>query len=113
MPQSTLPGMEKQLKLPFPVMKMQKQDYKVFGTVTNMDWEGEELIHWQRKRCGKSEEANGIMKSDFAGGKLPSNDFGENTAWWWISTLALNLNTDFHRHLIVIILTYYSYFFSL
>jgi hypothetical protein len=97
MPQSTLPGMEKQLKLPFPVMKMQKQDYKVFGTVTNMDWEGEELIHWQRKRCGKSEEVNGIMKSDFAGGKLPSNDFGENAAWWWIATLALNLNETMKR----------------
>jgi hypothetical protein len=24
------------------------------------------------------------MKEDLAGGKLPSNDFGENAAWWWI-----------------------------
>ena len=97
MPQSTLPGMEKQLKLPFPVMKIQQQDYKIFGIVTNMDWEGEELIHWQRKRCGKSEEVNGIMKNDFAGGNLPSNDFGENAAWWWISTLAFNLNEIMKR----------------
>ena len=33
------------------------------------------------------------MKGDFAGGKLPSGDFGENAAWWWIMILALNLNT--------------------
>jgi hypothetical protein len=32
------------------------------------------------------------MKEDFAGGKLPSGDFGENAAWWWIMMLSLNLN---------------------
>jgi hypothetical protein len=32
------------------------------------------------------------MKDDLAGGKLPSTDFGENAAWWWIMILALNLN---------------------
>jgi hypothetical protein len=57
-----------------------------------MDWDGEELIHWQRKRCGKSEEVHSVMKEDLAGGKLPSGDFGENAAWWWIMILALNLN---------------------
>ena len=97
MPQSTLPGTEAQLKLPFQVMKIKQQDYKIFGIVSNMDWEGERLIHWQRGRCGKSEEANGIMKDDFAGGKFPSNDFGENSAWWWIATLAFNLNAIMKR----------------
>ena len=33
------------------------------------------------------------MKEDFAGGKLPSSDFGGNAAWWWIMILALNLNS--------------------
>jgi hypothetical protein len=33
------------------------------------------------------------MKEDFAGGKLPSCDFGENAAWWWIMVLAVNLNS--------------------
>jgi hypothetical protein len=32
------------------------------------------------------------MKEDLAGGKLPSGEFGENAAWWWIVVLALNLN---------------------
>jgi len=62
-----------------------------------MDWEGEELIHWHRERCGKSEEAHSVMKGDFAGGKLPSGDFGENAAWWWIMILAMNLNTIMKR----------------
>ncbi|HAZ31199.1 MAG TPA: IS1380 family transposase [Dehalococcoidia bacterium] len=90
--QLELPGVEQQLKLPFPTMHLQGKRYKVFGIVTNMDWDGEELIHWHHRRCGKSEEAHGVMKDDLAGGKLPSGDFGENAAWWGIMILALNLN---------------------
>jgi hypothetical protein len=37
------------------------------------------------------------MKEDLAGGKLPSGDFGENAAWWWIMVLALNLNQAMKR----------------
>ena len=90
--QQSLPGMEGQLKLPFPVMKMNTNSYKVFGIVTNMKEDGEALIQWLHKRCGKSEEAHAVMKEDLAGGKLPSGDFGENAAWWWMMLLALNLN---------------------
>ena len=32
------------------------------------------------------------MKTDLAGGKFPSGDFGENAAWWWIMVIAHNLN---------------------
>jgi hypothetical protein len=90
--QLQLPGMKEQLSFPFPTMEIKDQKYKVFGIVTNMDWDGEKLIHWHHERCGKSEEAHSIMKEDLAGGKLPSEDFGENAAWWWIMILALNLN---------------------
>jgi len=66
---------------------------KVFGIVTNMkEINGEDLIHWLHARCGKSEEAHAVMKDDLAGGKLPSADFGENAAWWWMMIMALNLN---------------------
>ena len=92
-----LPGMEQQLNLPFQTMEVEGKKYKVFGIVTNMDWDGEELIHWFHKRCGKSEEAHGVMKDDLAGGKLPSDDFGENAAWWWIMILAFNLNAIMKR----------------
>jgi len=91
--QPELPGMEKQVDLPFPTMSMEKKRYKLFGIVTNRDLEGNELINWLHKRCGKSEEAHSIMKEDLAGGKLPSSAFGENAAWWWIMILAFNLNS--------------------
>lgn len=87
-----IPELEVQRSLPFPTIDMGGGKYKVFGIVTNMDWEGEKLIQWQYERCGKSEEAHSVMKEDLAGGRLPSSDFGENAAWWWIMMLALNLN---------------------
>lgn len=95
--QLELPGMEKQMDLPFPTMQMAQKRYKVFGMVTNMDWDGGELIDWQHQRCGKSEEAHAVMKEDLAGGKLPSGDFGENAAWWGIMVLAHNLNAIMKR----------------
>ncbi len=92
MEQRVLPGMEQQLSLPFPTMELKSKKYKVFGIVTNMGWDGEKLIHWYHERCGNSERAHAVMKDDLAGGKLPSADFGENAAWWWIMILAFNLN---------------------
>jgi hypothetical protein len=86
-------GMEEdQCQYAFPTMAMKSGKYKVFGIVTNMDWDGQELIGWHHKRCGKSEEAHSVMKEDLAGGRFPSGDFGENAAWWWIMILAFNLN---------------------
>ncbi len=95
--QLELPGMESQLSLPFQTMDIKKKRYKIFGLITNMDWDGEELIHWYYERCGKSEAAHAVMKDDLAGGKLPSDDFGENAAWWWIMILAHNLNSMMKR----------------
>lgn len=76
-------------------MEMQEHRYKVFGIVTNIkhtEKKGEQVIHWLHDRYGKSEEVHAVMKEDLAGGKLPSADFGENAAWWWIMIIALNLN---------------------
>lgn len=91
-----LPGIPQQ-SFPFQTLQIDLQRYKLFGLVTNMDWDEERLIHWHRERCGKSEEAHSVMKGDFAGGKLPSGDFGENAAWWWIMILAMNLNMIMKR----------------
>lgn len=96
--QLALPGMEaQQPALPFQTIAIQGKRYKLFGTVTNMDWDGEQLINWHHDRCGKSEEVHAVMKQDLAGGKLPSGDFGENAAWWWIMVLAHNLNAILKR----------------
>jgi hypothetical protein len=89
-----------QQEFPFPTVQVDLQRYKLFSLVTNMDWNGERLIHWHRERCGKSEEAHSVMKGDFAGGQLPSGDFGENAAWWWIMILAMNLNTIMKRQVL-------------
>jgi hypothetical protein len=91
--QPELAGMEGPVELPFATMRMEKKRYKVLGVVTNRDLEGKELINWLHKRCGKREEAHGVMKEDLAGGKLPSADFGENAAWWWIMVLAFKLHS--------------------
>ena len=40
-----------------------------------MDWDGEKLIHLQRKRCCKSEEVHSVMKEDLVGGKIPFGRF--------------------------------------
>lgn len=95
-----LPGLESQQELPFPTMRMEGAKYKVFGVATNMDWEGEKLIHWLHERCGKSEEAHAVMKNDLAGGKFPSQLFGVNAAWWWMMALAHNLNAIMKRHVL-------------
>jgi hypothetical protein len=95
--QLSLPSMDETRDYPFPTMGMGGKKYKVFGYVTNMDWDGGVLIPWLYERCGKSEEAHSVMKEDLAGGKLPSKYFGENVAWWWIMILALNLNAAMKR----------------
>jgi len=91
--QPPLPGLGAQLALPFPTLEMGSVYYKVFGVVTNREGDGGELIRWHDGRSGRSEGAHAVMKHDLAGGTLPSDDFGENAAWWGIMILAFNLHT--------------------
>jgi hypothetical protein len=63
----------------------------------NREVPADELIWWYRGRCGKSEEAHSIMKTDLAGGKLPSGLFGANAAWWQAMILTFNLNSAMKR----------------
>ena len=93
-----LPGMEEQMELLFPTMELSNRGWhKVFGVVTNRSIAGDELIWWSRQRCGKGEEVHGVLKSDLAGGRLPSGLFGANAAWWAIAVLAFNLNSAMKR----------------
>lgn len=92
--QKALPGMDmeelSQQTFSFPNIKLNDTNYKLYGVVTNLDWNGERIVHWLRERCGDSEHVHHEMKHSFAGGRLPSAKFGENAAWWWIMVLALN-----------------------
>jgi hypothetical protein len=94
--QLELPGCET-AEDPEQVQTTSGDRYKIRGIVTNREIDGNELIHWYRERCGKSEEVHAVMKDDLAGGKLPSGEFGENAAWWGIMILALNLNAAMKR----------------
>lgn len=79
--------------LPFPTQVFgAKGTYKLFGVVTNKKDPGDQVIWWLRERCGKSEEVHSVMKSDLAGGQMPSGLFGANAAWWGFVILAHNLN---------------------
>jgi hypothetical protein len=80
-------------KLPFPTQAFgQRGTFKLFGVVTNLKSPGDEVIWWLRERCGKSEEVHSVLKSDLAGGQMPSGLFGANAAWWALAILSLNLN---------------------
>ena len=86
------------MSLPFPTMELaDKGWHKLFGVVTNRELAGDELFWWSRQRCGKGEEAHGVLKDDLAAGKLPSGRFGVNAAWWAIAVLAFNLNSAMKR----------------
>ena len=65
--------------------------------VTNRTLAGDEVIWWSRQRCGKGEEVHSVLKSDLAGGRLPSRLFGANAAWWAIAVLAFNLSSAMKR----------------
>ena len=65
--------------------------------MTNRQGPGDGVIWWLRERCGKSEEAHSALKSDLAGGQMPSGLFGANAAWWALSILAFNLNAAMKR----------------
>jgi hypothetical protein len=71
--------------------------YKVFALVTNMAGAPEEIVRWQRERCGKSEEAHRIIKSKLAGGHVVTSSLGANAAWWQISVLAFNIQSMIKR----------------
>ncbi len=85
-------------KLPFPTPAFGRKGVdKLFGVVTNRKDCGDDVIWWLRERCGKSEEVHSAMKSDLAGGQMPSGLFGANAAWWALTILAFNLNAAMKR----------------
>ena len=85
-------------QLPFPTQAFgPKGVHKLFGVVTNRKDAGDSVIWWLRERCGKSEEVHSAMKSDLAGGQMPSGLFGANAAWWALMILAFNLNAVMKR----------------
>ena len=84
-----LPGMD---EVGLPAVELGGEGwFRIRGVVTNRTLEGSELVRWYRARCGKGEEVHGVMKTDLAGGRLPSGRFGANAAWWAHVVLATQL----------------------
>lgn len=78
--------------------EMEQKVYKVFGIVTNEEGSPLDILLWHRKRCGRSEQEHSRLTADMAGGRFPSDSFGENAAWWYMSIISLNLLKLFQRH---------------
>ncbi len=50
-----------------------------------------EVVAAAHARCGHGEEVHAVLKSDLAGGMMPSGRFGANAAWLWLAALAMNV----------------------
>lgn len=66
--------------------------YHYYAVVTNR-WEmdGEELLRWQRERCGSVEKVHDVLKNDLAAGVMPCGRFYANAAWWRLNCLCYNV----------------------
>ena len=66
--------------------------YHYYAVVTNRwEMEGEELLRWQRERCGSVEKVHDVVKNDLAGSVMPCGRFYANAAWWRINCLCYNV----------------------
>jgi hypothetical protein len=66
--------------------------YHYYAVVTNRwEMEGEELLRWQRERCGSVEKVHDVVKNDLAGGVMPCGRFYANAAWWRLNCLWYNV----------------------
>jgi hypothetical protein len=72
--------------------------YRHFAVVTN-HWEmdANELLNWQRQRCGTVEWAHDLLKNDFGARVFPCGKFGANAAWYRFNVLAFNLKVALTR----------------
>jgi hypothetical protein len=67
------------------------EPWRCFAIVTNMDWDGERLLRWQREKQGTVEHGHGVLQNGLAAGVLPCGRFGANAAWWRLNAVAHNL----------------------
>jgi hypothetical protein len=66
--------------------------YHYYAVVTNRwEMEGEELLRWQRERCGSVEKVHDVVKNDLAGGVMACGRFYANAAWWRLNCLCYNV----------------------
>jgi hypothetical protein len=61
------------------------------AVITNLDWNGGQLLQWHREKAGTIEHVHDEVKNALGGGHLPSQHFAVNAAWFKLSLLSYNL----------------------
>jgi hypothetical protein len=66
-------------------------DRKHFAVATNRTERGDRVIEWHREKAGTVEHTHDDLKNGLAAGRMPSQKFGANAAWFAINALAYNV----------------------
>jgi hypothetical protein len=66
-------------------------DRQHFVVVTNRTEDGAFILNWHRLKAGTIEHTHEELKNGLGAGRMPSNKFGANAAWFRIACLTLNL----------------------
>jgi hypothetical protein len=66
-------------------------DRQHFAVVTNRHEDGAFILNWHRLKAGTIEHTHEELKNGLGAGRMPSNKFGANAAWFRIACLTLNL----------------------
>lgn len=65
---------------------------KHFAVVTNLwDLPAAKLLQWHREKAGSIEALHDEVKNELGGGVMPSQNFGNNAAWFRLSLLTHNV----------------------
>jgi hypothetical protein len=79
------------LRKPQGVLFNDGSDRHHHAVVTNLDWDGAQLLHWHREKDGTVEHVHDEIKNALAGGHMPSQHFAANAAWFKLALLAYNI----------------------
>ncbi len=66
-------------------------DRHFHAVITNQQTEGGRLLEWHREKAGTVEHTHDEVKNELGGGRMPSQRFGVNSAWFKLSLLAYNV----------------------
>lgn len=66
-------------------------DRHYHAIITNRTEAGERLLNWHREKAGTVEHTHEEVKNGLGGGRLPSNKFGANAAWFRIALITYNV----------------------
>lgn len=65
---------------------------KHFAVVTNLwDLPAAKLLQWHREKAGSIEALHDEVKNELGGGVMPSQNFGNNAAWFRLALLTHNV----------------------